>query len=370
MNKQYNGEILKLLRKSKNLSQGEICARLNIFQGNFSKIEQGLMEPSENFIAMTASFFGVKNSFFYQDEGTYSPVNPYHRSRSTLHIGDRDRAEAKANIFRIHLKKLLDSDIVEIQYRFMPIPVSESATPKEIARLTRKNLRLPNGPIQNLTKMLEDNGIIVITYDFKTEALDGFTIHGAKDILPLIFFNSEFPGERIRFTLAHELAHLIMHQQFDSDQKHDIEKEANIFASEFLMPASDIISDLRFINTIKLNVERLLQLKYKWKVSINALLKRAEDLNVLTKNQTKYLWMQMAKNGYRTKEPCPLPIEKPTLLKELLNVYKEQLQYSSEDLANLLQVSKEIFDEYFEDEHILRVLRIFRGEEINQSDSV
>jgi hypothetical protein len=74
------------------------------------------------------------------------------------------------------------------------------------------------------------------------------------------FFNSEFPGERIRFALAHELAHLIMHQQFYSDQKRDIEKEANVFASEFLMPASDIISDLRFINTVKLNVERLLQL--------------------------------------------------------------------------------------------------------------
>jgi Zn-dependent peptidase ImmA (M78 family) len=91
---------------------------------------------------------------------------------------------------------------------------------------------------------------------------------------------------------------------------------------------------------------------------MNALLKRAEDLGVLTKNQTKYLWMQMSKNGYRTKEPFPLPAEEPALLKELITVYKNQLQYSFEDLAKLLKVSKDSFDEYFEqDPPRLRVVR-------------
>jgi Zn-dependent peptidase ImmA (M78 family)/transcriptional regulator with XRE-family HTH domain len=285
MEKHYNSDLLKLLRKSKNLSQNEICSHLKLSQSNYSKIEQGLMEPLESFVQQTASFFGVDNSFFYQNEEYYSPVNPYHRSRSTLQIGDRDRVEAIANIYRIHLKKLLEA--VEIVYNFLPVLVSDSLSPEEIACLTRRNLRLPNGPISNLTKLLEDNGIIVIAYDFKTEALDGFTIHGAKDILPIIYFNSVFPGERIRLTLAHELGHLIMHRYIQESR--DIEKEAFAFAAEFLMPANDIMQDLRYINTIKLNIEMLLRLKRKWKVSMNALLKRAEDLNVLTKNQTKYL---------------------------------------------------------------------------------
>jgi Zn-dependent peptidase ImmA (M78 family) len=358
MEKHYNSDLLKLLRKSKNLSQNEICSHLKISQSNYSKIEQGLMEPPESFVQQTASFFGVDNSFFYQNEEYYSPVNPYHRSRSTLQIGDRDRVEAIANIYRIHLKKLLEA--VEIVYNFLPVSVSDSLSPEEIAHLTRRNLRLPNGPISNLTKLLEDNGIIVIAYDFKTEALDGFTIHGAKDILPLIYFNSVFPGERIRLTLAHELGHLIMHRYIQ--ESHDIEKEAFAFAAEFLMPTNDIMQDLRYINTIKLNIEMLLRLKRKWKVSMNALLKRAEDLNVLTKNQTKYLWMQMSKNGFRTKEPYPMHIEEPSLLKELINVYKNELQYSSNDLSMLLKVTEDTYFDFFEsDKQILKVLKLFKG---------
>ena len=346
MNKQYNYEILRLLRKSKNISQYEICSQVGLSQGNYSKVEHGLIEPSESFLKQVSLFFQVEPAFFYQNEKSYSPKNPYHRSRSTLQIGDRDRAEAIANIYRIHIKKLLE--VVEMSYNLLPISISESDSPEGIARLTRRNFHLPNGPIDNLTTILEDNGIFVISFDFKTEALDGFTIHGGKDILPFIFINSAFPGERIRFTLAHELGHLVMHQFLETEQ--DIEKEANAFASEFLMPAFDIKQELRFINTVKLNVEVLLRLKMKWKVSMNALLKRAEDLNILTKNQKKYLWMQMAQKGFRKNEPYPLPIETPLLLNELINTYKDELQYSTNDISTLLNITQNTYFDYFEND--------------------
>jgi Zn-dependent peptidase ImmA (M78 family)/DNA-binding XRE family transcriptional regulator len=348
MEKQYNSEILKLLRKSKNISQAEICSQLGQSQGNYSKIEHGILEPSAVFIDQVSSFFQVDPSFFYQDEKSYSPLNPYHRSRSTLQISDRDRVEAIANIYRIHIKKFLEA--VDIPLNLFPIQVSEINTPDVIARLTRRNFRLPNGPINNLTKTLEDNGIFIITYDFKTEALDGFTIHGDKDVLPLIFFNSAFPGERIRFTFAHELGHLVMHQQLETEDDREIEKEANLFASEFLMPENDIKQDLGFINTNKLNVEVLLRLKMRWKVSMNALLKRAEDLNIITKNQAKYLWMQMSSKGFRKSEPYPMSIESPSLLKELLNIYKNELHYSMDDMATLLKVFSDNYLDYFEND--------------------
>jgi Zn-dependent peptidase ImmA (M78 family) len=330
-------------------------------QGNYSKVEHGLIEPSETFVKQVSSFFQVASDFFYQDEKSYSPQNPYHRSRSTLQIGDRDKVEAIANIYRIHIKKLLEA--VEISYNLFPIPVSENASPEEIARLTRKNFRLPNGPITNLTRVLEDNGIFIVSYVFGTEELDGFTIHGAKDILPLIFINSSFPGERIRFTLAHELGHLVMHQHIEPEQYVKIEKEADTFASEFLMPTFDIKQDLRYINTFKLNVETLLRLKIKWKVSMNALLKRAIDLGVLTRNQEKYLWMQMSQNGFRKNEPCPLPLEAPSLLNELIDKYKSELQYSVEDITALLKITRNAYYEYFENNRPrLKLIKHFKEE--------
>jgi len=348
MEQQYNNEILKLLRKSKNISQHEMCERIGVSQGNYSKIEHGLSEPSNDFIEKVSILFQVNPTFFFQDEKAYAPYNPYHRSRSTLQVGDRDRVEAIANIYRIHISKLLEG--VETPFNLRPILVTESESSKAIARLTRRNFNLPKGPIDNLTKLLEDNGIFLVSYDFKTEALDGFTIQGSKDIIPLIFINSTFPGERIRFTLAHELGHLIMHQQLEIEHNNIIEKEATDFASEFLMPEQDIIQDLRYLNTIKLNIETLIRLKIKWKVSMNALLKRAEDLNVFTKNQTKYIWMQMAQRGYRKKEPHPMPLEKPLLLNELIDTYKNDLQYSINDMIDLLKITQDTYFEYFDNE--------------------
>lgn len=208
--------------------------------------------------------------------------------------------------------------------------------------------RLPNGPINNVTKALEDNGIFVISFDFNTELLDGFTIQGNDNVLPLIFFNSTFPGERIRFTSAHELGHLVMHQQLETEDMREIEKEANLFAAEFLMPQHDILQELRLMNTSKLSLEFLLRLKMKWKVSMSALLKRTEDLHIITKNQAQYLWMQISSKGYRKAEPYPIPIESPSLLNELLNIYKNDLQYSEQDMAALLKITPDAYFDYFE----------------------
>jgi Zn-dependent peptidase ImmA (M78 family)/transcriptional regulator with XRE-family HTH domain len=349
----FNGEILKLLRKSKNTSQKTLCEAINISQGTLSKIEQGLMQPLESLVTVLADYFEVKPDFFFQNEEQYSAAYPYHRCRTTLQIADRDRVEAIGNLYRIHIKKLLDA--VDIAYKFVPIP-SADATPQEIAKLTRRNLGLAKGPIKNLTKLVEDNGIFIIFYNFDTKALDGFTMQNSKDLLPIIFLNLQFPGERIRFTEAHELGHHIMHQVIQNPE--NIEDEANQFAAEFLMPADDIIDDLRYIGTYKLNMEKMLSLKMKWKVSMNALLKRAIDLNVITENQNRYFWMQMSKSGYRTSEPYPLPLEQPSLLKELIETYKTDLGYSYNELAELLQISKNNFLKLFEeDQPKIRLVR-------------
>jgi Zn-dependent peptidase ImmA (M78 family)/transcriptional regulator with XRE-family HTH domain len=343
MQQRFNGELLNLLRKSKRFTQKDVCNNINISQGKLSKIEQGLIQPDDDFVKQLSSFFDVDISFFYQDEQCYSPANPYHRSRSTLQKGDKDMVESKANLYRIYLRKLLEA--VDISHNFLPI-ADNTLSPTEIAKLTRRNLKLSKGPIANLTKLIEDNGIFIIIYNFNTSALDGFTILGAADVIPIIFINSTFPGERIRFTLAHELGHYIMHQTLQ--EKRDIETEANNFASEFLMPTDDIKPELFSLNTIKLNTSRLIQLKQKWKVSMNALLKKAIDIGAITKNQERYLWMQMAKLGFRSNEPYPLAIEEPSLLKELINIHKEQLGYSSTELASMLKISKDNYLNYFE----------------------
>ena len=154
----------------------------------------------------------------------------------------------------------------------------------------------------------------------------------------------------MRFTLCHELGHIIMHQ--DAMVAPDMEKQADEFAAEFLMPEIEIRPYLT-----DLSLEKLATLKQFWKVSMAALLKRATDLGVITHRQARTLWMQMGKAGYRTREPVELdlPVEKPSLEKEIVDTYIEDMGYTISELGKLLCLStKEVMNDYIGSEQRLR----------------
>lgn len=75
----------------------------------------------------------------------------------------------------------------------------------------------------------------MIHIELPEAAMDGVTMH-APDTLPCIFLNRSQPADRLRFSLAHELGHLIMHRV----PTLQMEEEANAFAAAFLAPAKDI----------------------------------------------------------------------------------------------------------------------------------
>lgn len=148
---------------------------------------------------------------------------------------------------------------------------------------------------------------------------------------PLVVLNSEQPADRLRFTLAQELGHLVMHR-FPNPK---MEEEANAFASELLLPGADIKP--YFVGR-RIDLPLLAALKPEWRMSIGALLMAADKHGRLEPNQKQYLWKQMSARGYRLREPPELdfPHEQPTLLKNLLDVHSRALGYSPEDLATLL----------------------------------
>jgi Zn-dependent peptidase ImmA (M78 family) len=150
------------------------------------------------------------------------------------------------------------------------------------------------------------------------------------DMPPVFFINEEIPGDRLRFTLAHELGHVIMHQVLTLDPR-DMEREADRFAAEFLMPAKEITNDFSSVT-----LADLVRMKAYWKVSMAALAKRAHDLGKLTPRQYRALFEQMSKLGYRTKEPEPIPVEEPMLANEILDVYRDEKQYSIPELSRLV----------------------------------
>jgi Zn-dependent peptidase ImmA (M78 family) len=111
----------------------------------------------------------------------------------------------------------------------------------------------------------------------------------------------------------------------------DIEDEADRFASEFLMPSDEIAPQLD-----GLTIEKAARLKPYWRVSMAAIVRKAKDLRGITDRQYRTLYMKLGTLGYRTNEPIMLPGEEPTIVPQLLDVYRTNFGYSDDQIAQML----------------------------------
>jgi Zn-dependent peptidase ImmA (M78 family) len=152
---------------------------------------------------------------------------------------------------------------------------------------------------------------------------------------PLVLLNSEQPADRMRFTLAHEIGHLVMHR-FPSV---NMEEEANLFASSLLMPAEDIRP---LLSIRKIDLALLASLKPEWKVAMQAIIMRAKSLGLLTRNQEEYLWKQISIRKWRFREPPELdfPADQPTIITNLVNIFRQHLKYTPEEISKLLHITE------------------------------
>lgn len=333
-----NGIMVTLARESRGLSQKQLADNIKIAQGTLSKIEQNLKSVTNDILEGLSEVLDYPSNFFLEQEYIYPPFQPFHRKRQSYSKKDEKTIEAKANIHRVHVSKLLKS--IEINDDVPNFDLDDfNNQPDEVAIALRRYWSMPKGPIENITDLLEQAGIIVFPIDFQTDKLDGFTIIAPR-CAPIIFINTFFPGDRMRFTLCHELGHIVMHSRFPTQNAED---EANRFASEMLMPAKEIKSKLTM-----LNIPKLAALKPYWKVSMSALLKRAGDLYTITKRQSQYLWIKMG--PYRKREPVntDIPREEPKLFKELLRLHREELEYNDDELRNLLLLSDDGYENLIE----------------------
>lgn len=336
----FNPEMLILARNSRGFSQTELAKLVGVTQSKISKLEDGLPPPpSPEFLTSLSLSLNYPASFFFQTGGSHALSASFYRKKSALPAKLLTQCDARMNIQRIHIERLVKA--VEFEPRKLPHldPAETDGGPQQIARQIRAYWQIPRGPIKNLTGYIEDAGCFVVLFDFGTRQLDGLSLF-ADDGTPIIFLNKNLPTDRLRFTLAHELGHIIMHRI----PSPTMEEEAHAFASELLMPEAEIRSSF-----YPLNFDQLARLKLYWMVSMGSLLKKAEDIGATSERYSRYMWMQMGKLGYRSKEPHSdsLPTETPGLLKELIEVYFSELNYTHEELAKTLSLTLDEYDQMY-----------------------
>jgi Zn-dependent peptidase ImmA (M78 family)/DNA-binding XRE family transcriptional regulator len=333
--KKINSDMLQLARDYRKLSQTELAKRVRVTQAAISKIESGItQEISDELLMDICSTLDFPREFFLQDE-TVTNIGSsalYNRGRKKITVSDMKWIEANINLYRWHVKKLLHGLAVN-NPKTLPGYNIEEGSAISAARKLRAYWKLPSGPIKNLTKLVEDAGVIIIPVDFGTPHLDG-TCMWLADGPPLIFVGKNLPADRYRWTICHELGHLVMH----SEPRETQEQEADTFAAEFLMPAEEMKYEFR----TKLSLQKFSELKYYWLVSMAALVRRALDLRQMNERQYRYYNINLSRLGYP--EPIQFKKEVPSAWKELIEYHLNDLGYSEEEFQSLLLAPKDFIN--------------------------
>lgn len=332
-----NSEILKLAREVRSITQEELANIIGIEQGTLSKIEKGILQADQEIVKTISKALELPVTFFYQEKKVI-PVEGHYRRKISTSVKKMKQYVAQMTIAEWHFMSMLDEiDLPETQ--LPKWDVVEDGSPAICAKFVREYWRIPKGRITNVTKFIEDNGVVIIALDLGE--LDGFSTYFNGNI-PVIFVNKNFPPDRYRLTIAHELGHLILHFGNKVGAHRDLESEAYEFAIEFLVPENNIRPYLS-----KITIEKLADLKSYWYVSMAALLKYANTLGMVTGNQYRYLWTQIGSLGYRKKEPVNIPVETPGIINEIISAFLSDLGYSKEELASTLHITVPEFERIY-----------------------
>jgi Zn-dependent peptidase ImmA (M78 family)/transcriptional regulator with XRE-family HTH domain len=341
-----NGGLLRIARQRVGLAQGEAAARLLVPQVTLSRYENAVAVPTDEFIARASEVFDMPISFFRQTDAVFGApvsVHPMWRKKADVTVREIDKIVAEINVRVMHMRRMLEAVEYTPQSNVPRLdPEDYNGDIERIAALVRAHWLLPSGPIENLTAAIERAGAIVVHSAMGGSSVSGVTVV-VPGLLPFIVLNQDQTADRLRFTLAHELGHLVMHK-FPSPT---MEKEANEFASALLMPKAEIAAAFR---VRRLDMARLAALKPEWRVSMQALLYRAQSLGLIEQQRAAWLWRKFAMDRIKLREPASLDFapEIPGVVSRMVRLHLDTFGYSSANLAKIVHANDNLLNDYYD----------------------
>jgi Zn-dependent peptidase ImmA (M78 family)/transcriptional regulator with XRE-family HTH domain len=277
-----------------------------------SKYERGLAQPRPKMLIGLAKALGVKAADLIT-EPAYEIESLQYRTRALMHPRSKERVEAS---LRRKLERRIGlEDRLCMQRRpglpKAPIPVRKLEDAEHLADRVRADWDLGATPIANLTELLESRAIHVfeIPGDVDFDGLAAVARDGDGELRAVgIAENPDATGDRQRFNLAHELGHVVARA---SDAAFDDEDAASRFAGSLLAPA-DLVRGEFGAHRSDVTIDELLLLKKSWGVSMQCILHRLRDVDVITQAHYEWWWREIDALGYRKVEPAAVPREQST----------------------------------------------------------
>jgi Zn-dependent peptidase ImmA (M78 family)/transcriptional regulator with XRE-family HTH domain len=301
---------LQQARELRGLTQTALARQVGVHPSAIAQLETGRMQPSPPVLDALSRATGFPPAFFTRPSGPPLPPGSLRfRARAAMTAQQRRQAWAYAQT----LYDLMASMAAQVDYPAPRLPRLDG-DPVAAATLTRQALGLPpDQPIGPLIRTVERHGVWVLAIPVPLPRRDACsTWAGGDGATPVIVVAATSAGDRRRFSVAHELGHLVLHHTPEGTP-HALEQQADAFAEAFLLP----VAAMRVALVPPITLTTLADLKARWGVSLQALIRRAHTLELLTPSQYRSLSTQLGARGWRTQEPMPVPVERPRALRQL-----------------------------------------------------
>lgn len=310
MEKKFNPQRLRLARERRAMTLVSLGQAIGMSSKILSEYEHSRQEPPINTLDKISRVLDFPVDFFFGEnlEELRADAVSF-RAFSKLRVGQKNAALRAAEI-ALRLNRWLEKHFT------LPIPNLPDLgnyDPEAAAMVLRNIWGLGEQPIKNVTHLLETKGVRIFSLTEDTRDLNAFS--SWKDGAPFIFINTVKSAECRRFDVSHELAHLVLHKHGIAPKGGKyLESQANSFAAAFLMPAGSVRAYAPRFAT----VDKLIECKKIWIVSVSALIWRLKDLSLISEWQYHDLMVKISSRGMRAKEPDSATPETSSLLNMIL----------------------------------------------------
>jgi Zn-dependent peptidase ImmA (M78 family)/transcriptional regulator with XRE-family HTH domain len=311
----FNPSRLAVARRRRGMTKTDLALAVGLELRTISAYEAGEFKPSAKAVADLGRVLKFPVTFFF-GEDLHEPIpdTASFRAQSKMNAWQRDMALSQGAI-ALHLNSWLEGRF-ELPNPAIP-EIGRDQTPEAAAEALRHEWGLGVGEVRNTVHLLESKGVRIFALSVKAKEVDAFSMW--RGGTPFVFLNTQKTAEHSRFDAAHELGHLVLHRHA-APQGRQAEKEADAFASAFLMPRASVLAHAPKFTT----VEALIRLKKVWSVSAAALAYRFHTLKVLSDWHYRNIYVELSKRGYTKNEPDPAPHEASQLLAKAFSALQEE----------------------------------------------
>ncbi|MBD9373452.1 XRE family transcriptional regulator [Rhizobium sp. ARZ01] len=331
--KPFNATRLSIARQRRLLNKKGFADLIGVTAQTVTRWELGAVIPTAENITAFSKALGFPETFFYgADLGIASPELVSFRSQKAMTAAVRDAALAAGSI------GFLISDWVDQRFELSEIHVPDLSAldPETAAIMLRQQWSIGEQPISNMIHLLESNGVRVFSLAENSTRVNAFSLW--RDEKPYVFLNTMKTAESSRFDAAHELGHLVLHQDGKTTGR-KAEEEANQFASALLMPRADLLAHgMRTISSLN----QLITAKKRWKVSVAALSYRIHKLGYISDWKYRDFCIQIA-TRFKRSEPDGIEREQSVVWRRVMrSLWAEKV--TQFDIARELDVPVEEID--------------------------